>query len=224
MRGLPHLAPGSLPDGLYELFSRCNQPTSLSEPTHLSVLQSRLMKAIRVATAKFPSDFGSFTIIPFESEDKTESAVALVFGSFGQAVEPVDTPLVRVHWQCLTGEAFSSKRCDCGDQLNFALEAIADAGGGILIYDLQESRGIGVMNKLREYEMQDAGRDAVEASHQLGSAAGDRHYEFSSEIIRYFGVKRIRLMSNNPDELRVSKERALTSLNASHGDRPKDRV
>jgi 3,4-dihydroxy 2-butanone 4-phosphate synthase/GTP cyclohydrolase II len=161
------------------------------------------MKAIKVATAKLPSDFGSFTIIPFESDDKTESAIALVSGSFGQGLDPLDTPLVRIHSQCLTGEAFSSRRCDCGDQLDFALEAIADAGCGILIYDLLESRGIGVMNKLREYELQDACRDTVKVNHQLGFEGDELCYEFSSEILRYFGVKQIRLMSKNPDQIRA---------------------
>jgi len=167
------------------------------------------MRAITVASAKLPSDFGSFTIIPFESDDKTESAVAVVFGSFGQAVEPVDTPLVRIHTQCLTGEAFSSKRCDCGDQLDFALEAIANSGCGILIYNLQESLGIGGMNKLREYELRDAGTDTAKVNHQLGFEGDDRRYEFSSEILRYFGVKRIRLMSNNPVEIRVIERAAI---------------
>jgi 3,4-dihydroxy 2-butanone 4-phosphate synthase/GTP cyclohydrolase II len=168
------------------------------------------MKAIKVATAKLPSDFGTFTIIPFESEDKRESAVALVFGSFEPDVDTIDAPLIRIHSQCLTGEAFSSQWCDCGNQLGFALEAIANAGVGILVNDLQEIRGIGRLNKLQSFELQDAGRDVVEPSHQHGFKADNCHYEFISEILLHFGLRRIRLISDTSDAIRILESHGIS--------------
>ena len=113
---------------------------------------------------------------------------------------PDDVVLVRIHSQCLTGEVFGSGRCDCGAQLNLALRTIADHGTGILVYQLQEGRGIGLMNKLLAYELQDSGQDTVEANHQLGFEADHRNYELCAEALRYFGVSRLRLMSNNPQK------------------------
>jgi GTP cyclohydrolase II len=152
------------------------------------------MKASKVAEADFPTKFGAFRIFGFESPDKTENSLAIVTGS--PSVD--DAALVRIHSQCLTGDVFASARCDCGDQLHFAMNAIAQNGSGILVYQLQEGRGIGLMNKLLAYELQDEGHDTVEANHHLGFEADHRNYELCAAVLRHFGVSRVRLMSNNP--------------------------
>jgi len=155
------------------------------------------MIANKVAEAELPTKLGAFRIFGFESPDKTESALALVFGT------PTDneSALVRIHSQCLTGDVFGSERCDCGAQLDFAMAAIADKGSGILIYQLQEGRGIGLMNKLQAYELQDEGHDTVEANHHLGFEADHRNYALCAAVLGHFGVRRVRLMSNNPRKI-----------------------
>jgi GTP cyclohydrolase II len=152
------------------------------------------MKATKVAETTLPTPFGTFRLCPFESEDKSEEVLALVMGD--PTLE--DAPLVRIHSQCLTGDVFGSGRCDCGAQLEFAQQAIAAHGTGILIYQLQEGRGIGLMNKLRAYELQDSGHDTVEANVHLGFEADHRNYALCAEVLRYFAISRVRLMSNNP--------------------------
>jgi len=160
------------------------------------------MKTIKVAEASFPTEFGDFRIYGFESGDKSDSAVVLVKGKPTE----VEAPLVRIHSQCLTGDVFGSARCDCGAQLKMAQKAIAEAGCGILIYQLQEGRGIGLMNKLMAYELQDNGKDTVEANHHLGFEADHRNYVLCGDILRHFGVNRIRLMSNNPRKLQALQD------------------
>lgn len=164
------------------------------------------MSIVKVAEAAFPTEFGDFRIYGFESGDKSDSAVVLVKGT----PTADHSPLVRIHSQCLTGDVFASSRCDCGAQLDLAQRAIADAGEGILIYHLQEGRGIGLMNKLMAYELQDAGYDTVQANHQLGFEADHRNYGLCVEILRYFGLRSIRLMSNNPRKLDALQEAGIT--------------
>ena len=119
-------------------------------------------------------------------------------------------PLVRIHSQCLTGDTFHSLRCDCGDQMDHALDQIEVSGCGILIYQMQEGRGIGLLNKLWAYQLQDEGSDTVEANVQLGFEPDQRSYGYCAEILKYFGVNQIRLMSNNPDKIRGLEAEGIT--------------
>ncbi|HEX4999154.1 MAG TPA: GTP cyclohydrolase II [Terriglobia bacterium] len=166
------------------------------------------MSAVKIAESRFPTRFGVFTLFAFQSEDKSENALALVMGAAAFGAD--DVPLARIHSQCLTGDVFRSSRCDCGDQLEYAQEKIAGAGKGILIYQLQEGRGIGLINKLLAYELQDTGLDTVEANHQLGFKADQRDYRLSIEILRYFGIERVRLMSNNPTKFEALEQEKIT--------------
>lgn len=153
---------------------------------------------LKVAEADFPSRFGHFRIFGFEGHyaAEVEEAVVLTMGDIKSS-----PPLVRVHSQCLTGDVFHSLRCDCRAQLELALDRIGEEGSGILIYEHQEGRGIGLMNKLRAYELQDHGADTVEANEQLGFKADMRAYEVPVSILQYLGVFEVRLMSNNPEKV-----------------------
>ena len=155
-----------------------------------------------MAEAEFPTQFGLFRIYGFEgiftdSGARTEEAVVLKMGDLTLS-EP---PLVRIHSQCLTGDVFHSLRCDCRAQLEIALKSIASEGRGLLIYEHQEGRGIGLLNKLRAYELQDQGADTVEANEQLGFDSDLRSYALPGAILQYFGLKAIRLLSNNPEKV-----------------------
>ena len=155
----------------------------------------------KVAEADFPTRWGHFRIHGFEGpsanpKKEKEEAVAVVMGDIHASA-----PLVRVHSQCLTGDVFGSLRCDCRQQLEMALSKIASAGAGILIYEQQEGRGIGLMAKLQAYALQDQGQDTVEANESLGYKADHREFEMPVRILELLGVKNVKLLSNNPQKV-----------------------
>jgi GTP cyclohydrolase II len=170
----------------------------------------------KVAEADFPTRWGHFRILGFEGQRSeaapgcqpartVEGLVALVMGDIHAA-----PPLVRIHSQCLTGDVFGSLRCDCRQQLEMALSEIAKVGAGILLYEQQEGRGIGLMAKLQAYQLQDQGRDTVQANEELGFAADCRDYDLAAGALKLLGVSTVRLMTNNPDKVAAMEAAGIT--------------
>ena len=153
-----------------------------------------------VAGAALPTGFGNFRIFGIEGKPG-EEAVAIQHGKIAAGANGKKAPLVRVHSQCLTGDVFTSQRCDCRAQLEYSLRKIAKEPSGVVLYLPQEGRGIGLINKLKAYELQDAGLDTVEANRRLGFADDARDYEFAAEALKALGVGSLRLLSNNPDKV-----------------------
>jgi GTP cyclohydrolase II len=163
----------------------------------------------RIASTRMPTKWGMFDAIGFERDisdgaRKTETALALIMGDLTEGI-----PLLRIHSQCFTGEVLGSLRCDCRDQLEMAMQAIAKEGRGLVIYEYQEGRGIGLMAKLEAYELQDVGLDTVEANHALGFKADLRDFSLPAAIVRDLGIKKVRLLSNNRRKCRALTEHGI---------------
>lgn len=162
------------------------------------------MKLKQIADVSFPTVWADFRLLAFRGlrpdnhakPDPLESALALVLGDIHSA-----PPMVRIHSECMTGDVFHSLRCDCHDQLHLALRSIADEGAGALIYEHQEGRGIGLMEKLRAYELQDQGLDTIEANIRLGHSVDLRDYALAVDILRFLKIRSLRLMTNNPEKI-----------------------
>src|SRR6202030_3536066 len=163
----------------------------------------------RIASTRLPTRWGMFDAIGYERDvsngtRRVESALAMVMGDPTEGV-----PLLRIHSQCFTGEVLGSLRCDCHDQLEMAMQVIAEEGRGLVIYEYQEGRGIGLMAKLQAYELQDAGIDTVEANHALGFKADCRDFSLAAAILSDLRIKRVRLLSNNPRKARALAENGI---------------
>lgn len=160
----------------------------------------------RVADAKLPTEYGEFRITGYRSLISDEEFVVLYKGELDR-----ETPtLVRIHSQCLTGDVFGSIKCDCGPQLHRSMAMIDEAGCGAIVYQQQEGRGIGILNKIRAYALQDDGADTVEANERLGFAVDSRDYRQCAEILFDLGLCKVRVISNNPDKLRALEEAGLS--------------
>jgi GTP cyclohydrolase II len=163
-----------------------------------------LMKLKQIADVSFPTHWANFRLVAFEGthanigreEEGLETALALILGDIHSS-----PPVVRIHSQCTTGDVFHSLRCDCHDQLHLALRAIAEEGSGMLLYEHQEGRGIGLMEKLRAYELQDQGLDTIEANLRLGHAIDLRDYALAVDVLRFLKIRSLRLMTNNPQKI-----------------------
>lgn len=177
----------------------------------------------QIADIDFPTKWAHFRLLAFESASATvipsrensDTAVALVLGNIHDAA-----PVVRIHSQCITGDVFHSLRCDCHDQLHQALGAIATARTGILIYEQQEGRGIGLMEKLKAYELQDQGLDTIEANVRLGHPVDSRDYKLAVRILHHLGVRSLRLITNNPAKIRAVQSSGITIVERIGADVP----
>lgn len=166
------------------------------------------LKLVQAAEATFPTEYGLFRILGFTAGD--DEAAVLVMGDVGSDAVSGTPPLLRIHSQCLTGDVFHSLRCDCRAQLEIALEEVSREERGLIIYELKEGRGIGLMNKLRAYELQDQGADTVEANQRLGFESDLRDYSLPGAILRHLGITSVRLLSNNPEKVSALESAGIT--------------
>ena len=182
----------------------CSEPSGTDYAIHELSRGFSLNTLKQIADVTLPTHWANFRVLAFEGtkpgsetkEGHAETALALILGDIHSA-----PPIVRIHSQCATGDVFHSLRCDCHDQLHLALRAIADEGSGILVYEHQEGRGIGLMEKLRAYELQERGLDTIEANLRLGHAIDLRDYVLAVDILKFLEVCSIRLMTNNPEKI-----------------------
>ena len=168
------------------------------------------MSVKKISDSFFPTKHGKFRILGYEASARGQKTayVVLVKGNLAKA----RAPLVRIHSQCLTGDVFASTRCDCGDQLKYAMRAIHKSGEGVIIYHPEEGRGIGLLNKLIAYELQDKGADTVEANKELGFGADERDYAACAQILKNLGISQVRLLSNNPEKMKALETAGLKVL------------
>jgi GTP cyclohydrolase II len=179
----------------------------------------------RIADVSFPTQWATFRLLAFEAlhvnkktlNERRETALALVLGNFYNF-----PPLVRIHSQCTTGEVFHSLRCDCHDQLQMALRSIAGEGAGVLLYEQQEGRGIGLMEKLRAYELQDRGLDTIDANLHLGHAVDLRDYAVAVRILQFLKIRSLRLISNNPEKIKAVMDSGIQIVERVCADVPRN--
>ena len=164
----------------------------------------------KVAESRLPTEIGEFRIAGYRSLISDEEFVVLFKGEFDESIPT----LVRIHSQCLTGDVFGSIKCDCGPQLHQAMELIEQAGRGAIVYQQQEGRGIGIINKIRAYALQDEGADTIEANEQLGLGIDLREYNQCVEILRDLGLKKVKVLSNNPEKIEAIRDGGLEVKNA----------
>tara|TARA_B100002052_G_C15797491_1_gene559412 strand:+ start:481 stop:1062 length:582 start_codon:yes stop_codon:yes gene_type:complete len=168
-------------------------------------------KAVKpLVEARMPTKFGNFKLIAFPGESKEKEDLALVMGEIG------NNPLVRIHSECFTGDVLHSMRCDCGEQLDLAMQRIAEEGNGIIVYLRQEGRGIGLVNKLKAYNLQDEGMDTVEANIALGFSAELRDYDNASKILKNLGINKVRLLTNNPAKVEELEKKDFVVEQVTH--------
>ena len=168
-------------------------------------------KAVKpLVEARMPTKFGNFKLIAFPGESKEKEDLALVMGKIG------NNPLVRIHSECFTGDVLHSMRCDCGEQLDLAMQRIAEEGNGIIVYLRQEGRGIGLVNKLKAYNLQDEGMDTVEANIALGFSAELRDYDNASKILKNLGINKVRLLTNNPAKVEELEKKDFVVEQVTH--------